>query len=101
MASIIVPAVPSESRAGRFGVYGGREVPVSRIAARGGGAGQRHLAHGGGAGGVGARVRSGQGGRGVSGGVGRSAEKLCRAADGALLLQAFERAVGRGEDLFE
>jgi hypothetical protein len=27
MASIIIPAVPSESRAGRFGVYGGRYVP--------------------------------------------------------------------------
>src|ERR1700723_989661 len=33
MASIIVPANPSESRAGRFGVYGGRYVPETLVAA--------------------------------------------------------------------
>ncbi|MGO9318141.1 MAG: tryptophan synthase subunit beta [Terracidiphilus sp.] len=33
MASIILPAVPSESRAGRFGVYGGRYVPETLVAA--------------------------------------------------------------------
>jgi tryptophan synthase beta chain len=33
MASIIVPAVPSESRPGRFGVYGGRYVPETLMAA--------------------------------------------------------------------
>ena len=33
MASIILPAVPSESRAGRFGVYGGRYVPETLMAA--------------------------------------------------------------------
>jgi tryptophan synthase beta chain len=33
MASIIVPAVPSESRPGRFGVYGGRYVPETLVAA--------------------------------------------------------------------
>jgi tryptophan synthase beta chain len=33
MASIIVPSVPSESRAGRFGVYGGRYVPETLMAA--------------------------------------------------------------------
>jgi len=33
MASIIIPAVPSESRAGRFGVYGGRYVPETLMAA--------------------------------------------------------------------
>jgi tryptophan synthase beta chain len=33
MASIIFPAVPSESRAGRFGVYGGRYVPETLMAA--------------------------------------------------------------------
>jgi len=33
MASIVLPAVPSESRAGRFGVYGGRHVPETLMAA--------------------------------------------------------------------
>jgi tryptophan synthase beta chain len=33
MASIILPAVPSESRPGRFGVYGGRYVPETLVAA--------------------------------------------------------------------
>jgi tryptophan synthase beta chain len=33
MASIILPAVPSESRPGRFGVYGGRYVPETLMAA--------------------------------------------------------------------
>ncbi len=33
MASIIVSANPSESRAGRFGVYGGRYVPETLVAA--------------------------------------------------------------------
>jgi tryptophan synthase beta chain len=33
MASIIVPANPSESRPGRFGVYGGRYVPETLMAA--------------------------------------------------------------------
>src|ERR1700689_1970295 len=33
MASIIVPANPSEARAGRFGVYGGRDVPETLVAA--------------------------------------------------------------------
>jgi tryptophan synthase beta chain len=33
MASIILPAVPSEPRAGRFGVYGGRYVPETLMAA--------------------------------------------------------------------
>ena len=33
MASVIVPANPSESRAGRFGIYGGRYVPETLMAA--------------------------------------------------------------------
>ena len=33
MASIILPAYPSESRPGRFGVYGGRYVPETLMAA--------------------------------------------------------------------
>jgi tryptophan synthase beta chain len=33
MASIVLPAIPSESRAGRFGVYGGRYVPETLMAA--------------------------------------------------------------------
>ncbi len=33
MASMILPSVPSESRAGRFGVYGGRYVPETLMAA--------------------------------------------------------------------
>ena len=33
MASITFPSVPSESRAGRFGVYGGRYVPETLVAA--------------------------------------------------------------------
>jgi tryptophan synthase beta chain len=33
MASIILPASPSESRPGRFGVYGGRYVPETLVAA--------------------------------------------------------------------
>src|SRR5450631_4273217 len=33
MASIILPAAPSESRPGRFGVYGGRYVPETLMAA--------------------------------------------------------------------
>ena len=33
MASIVVPSIPSESRAGRFGVYGGRYVPETLMAA--------------------------------------------------------------------
>jgi tryptophan synthase beta chain len=33
MASIVLPATPSESRAGRFGVYGGRYVPETLMAA--------------------------------------------------------------------
>ncbi len=33
MAAIVVPSSPSESRAGRFGVYGGRYVPETLMAA--------------------------------------------------------------------
>ena len=33
MASIILPSVPSESRPGRFGIYGGRYVPETLMAA--------------------------------------------------------------------
>ena len=33
MASFVLPAMPSESRAGRFGVYGGRYVPETLMAA--------------------------------------------------------------------
>jgi tryptophan synthase beta chain len=33
MASVILPAVPSESRPGRFGIYGGRYVPETLMAA--------------------------------------------------------------------
>jgi len=33
MASIVLPASPSESRPGRFGVYGGRYVPETLVAA--------------------------------------------------------------------
>ena len=33
MASIILPSTPSESRPGRFGVYGGRYVPETLMAA--------------------------------------------------------------------
>jgi tryptophan synthase beta chain len=33
MASVIVPSIPSESRPGRFGVYGGRYVPETLMAA--------------------------------------------------------------------
>jgi len=33
MASIILPSTPSESRPGRFGVYGGRYVPETLVAA--------------------------------------------------------------------
>jgi len=33
VASIILPAVPSESRPGRFGIYGGRYVPETLMAA--------------------------------------------------------------------
>ncbi len=33
MASVIMPAVPSESRPGRFGIYGGRYVPETLMAA--------------------------------------------------------------------
>jgi tryptophan synthase beta chain len=33
MASVILPAVPSEARPGRFGVYGGRYVPETLMAA--------------------------------------------------------------------
>jgi tryptophan synthase beta chain len=33
MASIIVPSAPSESRPGRFGIYGGRYVPETLMAA--------------------------------------------------------------------
>lgn len=33
MASIILPSVPSESRPGRFGIYGGRYVPETLVAA--------------------------------------------------------------------
>jgi len=33
MASVILPAVPSESRPGRFGIYGGRYVPETLVAA--------------------------------------------------------------------
>ena len=33
MASVIIPACPSESRPGRFGVYGGRYVPETLMAA--------------------------------------------------------------------
>ncbi len=33
MASVILPAAPSESRPGRFGVYGGRYVPETLMAA--------------------------------------------------------------------
>jgi len=33
MASVILPAIPSESRPGRFGVYGGRYVPETLMAA--------------------------------------------------------------------
>jgi tryptophan synthase beta chain len=33
MAAVIFPAIPSESRPGRFGVYGGRYVPETLMAA--------------------------------------------------------------------
>ena len=33
MASVILPAAPSESRPGRFGIYGGRYVPETLMAA--------------------------------------------------------------------
>jgi tryptophan synthase beta chain len=33
MASVILPSLPSESRPGRFGVYGGRYVPETLVAA--------------------------------------------------------------------
>src|SRR6201996_5479752 len=33
MASIILPATPSDSRTGRFGIYGGRYVPETLMAA--------------------------------------------------------------------
>lgn len=33
MASVILPAAPPESRAGRFGIYGGRYVPETLVAA--------------------------------------------------------------------
>jgi tryptophan synthase beta chain len=33
MASIVLPSVPSESRPGRFGIYGGRYVPETLMAA--------------------------------------------------------------------
>jgi len=33
MASVIIPSLPSESRPGRFGVYGGRYVPETLVAA--------------------------------------------------------------------
>jgi tryptophan synthase beta chain len=33
MSSIILPAIPSESRPGRFGIYGGRYVPETLMAA--------------------------------------------------------------------
>jgi tryptophan synthase beta chain len=33
MASVILPAAPSEARAGRFGIYGGRYVPETLMAA--------------------------------------------------------------------
>src|ERR1700738_24622 len=33
MASIILPSAPSESRPGRFGIYGGRYVPETLMAA--------------------------------------------------------------------
>ena len=33
MASVILPASPSESRPGRFGAYGGRYVPETLMAA--------------------------------------------------------------------
>ena len=33
MASVILPSVPSESGPGRFGVYGGRYVPETLMAA--------------------------------------------------------------------
>jgi len=33
MASVILPAIPSESRPGRFGIYGGRYVPETLVAA--------------------------------------------------------------------
>src|SRR5213075_1746872 len=33
MASVILPSTPSESRPGRFGIYGGRYVPETLMAA--------------------------------------------------------------------
>src|SRR6516165_9188178 len=33
MASVILPSIPSESRPGRFGAYGGRYVPETLMAA--------------------------------------------------------------------
>ena len=33
MASVILPSSPSQSRPGRFGVYGGRYVPETLMAA--------------------------------------------------------------------
>jgi len=33
MASVILPSIPSESRPGRFGIYGGRYVPETLVAA--------------------------------------------------------------------
>ena len=33
MASIVLPSAPSESHPGRFGIYGGRYVPETLMAA--------------------------------------------------------------------
>ena len=86
MASMILPANPSESRAGRFGVYGGRYVPETLVAAL------DELEH---------AYEAAKADAAFQAELGSPAEGLRRAADAALLCQAADGATGRGKDLFE
>ena len=73
MASVILPAAPSESRPGRFGVYGGRYVPETLMAAL------LELEH---------EYEARQGRRCVPGRARCSAQGLRRPSHAALLCQA-------------
>ena len=84
MASVILPANPSESRPGRFGVYGGRYVPETLMAAL------VELEH---------EYEEAKADAAFQAELTSLLDRLRRPAHAALLCQAAHRIAGRGKDL--
>ena len=84
MASVILPANPSESRPGRFGVYGGRYVPETLVAAL------DELEH---------DYEEAKADAAFQAELTFAADRLRRTAHAALFRQAAHGIAGRGEDL--